>query len=115
MNMKPFASVAVATIFLTAAPAFAHDAPMGWQYDRSCCNGTAHNGDCQRIPHSAVKAEQGGWRITLKPGEHRLVTRPHTWTKGYDQTRQSQDGDFHACLWPDEDTLRCLYVPPMGF
>ncbi len=106
---------AAIALSLSAGVAAAHDAPTGWSYDAICCNGTAHTGDCQRIPHSAVKAEKGGWRITLRPGEHRLATKPHTWTKAYGETRQSQDGDFHACLWPDEATLRCLYVPNLGY
>jgi hypothetical protein len=94
--------------------ATAHEAPSGWKYDAICCNGDAHTGDCQRVEASTVKAVEGGWRVTLEVGDHQLVTRPHVFLKAYDKTRASKDGDFHVCLWPTQDSLRCLYVPDMG-
>jgi hypothetical protein len=28
---------------------------------------------------------------------------------------QSGDGDYHLCLFPNEDTPRCFYAPEMGY
>tara|TARA_R110002012_G_scaffold315261_2_gene528928 strand:- start:13062 stop:13409 length:348 start_codon:yes stop_codon:yes gene_type:complete len=95
--------------------AYAHDAPMGWRYDIFCCNGDNHTGDCQPIPASTVQVTSTGYKITLKPGDHRLVTVPHTFTIDFAKAKKSQDGEFHACLYPTEDTLRCFYAPPMSF
>jgi hypothetical protein len=103
-------------VLLTAMrKAEGHDAPLGWSYDNWCCNGDEHEGDCQPVPESAVQSIDGGYQITLKPGEHHLVTEPHTWTRTMKQSRWSKDENYHVCLYPNEDTLRCFYAPPMGF
>lgn len=86
-----------------------------WEYDADCCNGNAVEGDCQEIPASAVKVVDGGYEITLRPGDHRLVTVPHTWTKATKEARWSKDENYHACLWPNEATLRCFYAPTLGY
>jgi len=104
-----------AVIVAAALPAGAHTSKHGMKYDSWCCNGSAVNGDCQEIPDSAVEFVPGGYRVTLAPGEHKLVTRPHSYFKRADKVRFSTDGHYHACLWPTQDSLRCLYVVPMGF
>ena len=38
-----------------AAPAFAHDAPGGWECEQFCCNGNSRKGDCQTIPATTVR------------------------------------------------------------
>lgn len=104
-----------AILALAAAPAMAHEAPEGWVYDAICCNGTAHAGDCAPIPDSAVTVAPDGVHVTLNPGDHRRVR----WTQSYapvpyDKLRQSPDEHYHACLYPSQETLRCLYQPRMG-
>ncbi len=106
--------IAATLIFPTAVSA--HD----W-YDTFCCNGDEMTGDCSVIPGTSVTATEGGWTVHLRPGEHRKVTKPQSYFVPYrgagnppPYERDSQDNDFHACLWPNEDHLRCLYVPPMG-
>jgi hypothetical protein len=95
--------------------ASAHGHEDGQQaYDRFCCNGDGMSGDCQPVPASAVSPIPGGYRIELAPGVHRLVTKPHTFTRSQGDTRQSDDGRYHVCLYPSEEHLRCFYAPPFG-
>ena len=85
-------------------------------YDPNCCNGDSETGDCQAIPETSVTSTPGGFIVTLRPGDHRLVTVEHTWTVPFGEVKWDfPDGRFHACLWPTEYTLRCFYAPPMGF
>jgi hypothetical protein len=98
-----------------AGPMVAHDAPSGWQYAQFCCSGNSENGDCQMIPATAVRIVEGGFEVTLAPGDHRLATRRHVFHLSQDAARRSQDGAYHLCLYPTEDTPRCFYVPDMGF
>ncbi|HEX2146441.1 MAG TPA: hypothetical protein VHG11_02160 [Pseudorhizobium sp.] len=106
----------VALVSSTAAPpAPAHDARTGWAYDTFCCNGNSHNGDCQMISTKNVRIINGGYQISLGPGDHRLVTRPHHFSLPQSQARRSQDEEYHICLYPTEDTLRCFYAPDMAF
>lgn len=101
--------------YATMADADAHTAPSGMKYDAWCCNSvTANSGDCQPVPDSAVRVISGGYQVTLGPGQHRLVTRVHVWQKAQTEVRYSTDGQYHVCLFPNEDTLRCLYVPPVS-
>ena len=108
----------VAGIFITfcliAGQARAHEAASGFKYDAACCHGVGPTGDCQPIPTSTVKPIPGGYQITLAPGDHHLVTRVHVFQIESSLVRKSTDGQFHACLYPTEDTLRCFYAPPMG-
>src|SRR6185312_1997266 len=94
--------------------AHAHMSPMGMQYDGWCCRGTDQHGDCAPIPATSVHATPDGWVIVLHPGDHPMVTKTHTYTKKYGEERESTDGSFHACLYPDESTLRCFYASPPG-
>ena len=104
-------------------PAHAHNAPTGWRYDGTCCSAAepiAHTGDCAPIPDEAVRIVPGGFVVTLRPGDHPLVTVEHTWEVPYDRpmhagsrepaVRPSGDEHWHACLYPNESVLRCLYV-----
>jgi hypothetical protein len=109
MFLSPFAALAF------TCPATAHDAASGWTYDQFCCNGNNHNGDCQMIPATAVRIVQGGYQVTLRPGDHRLATRRHIFRLPQDAARRSKDGEYHLCLYPTEDTPRCFYAPDMGF
>jgi hypothetical protein len=106
---------------------YAHEAPMGWRYDAPCCSQHNHangRGDCHPIPASAVVPIAGGYRVTLRPGDHPTVTTVHTWDVTYEELmapgqkltkiQYSQDMDFHACLYPSESVLRCLYVTVGG-
>ena len=95
--------------------ASAHDAKSGWSYDAYCCNGNAHVGDCQQIPSKSVAIVNGGYKVTLMPGDHRLATQSHVFKVPQDRARQSQDSEFHLCLYPDENTPRCFYAPDMSF
>jgi hypothetical protein len=106
---------------LATGKAWTHDAmpssamPQGWKFDGWCCNGDGNTGDCQQIPDTSVHAVAGGYEITLKPGEHRLVTKPHTYSKAQSDVRDAPDGRYYACLYPTEDILRCFYAPPMSY
>ena len=97
------------------ASAMAHDAASDWQYEQYCCNGNDHTGDCQRIPSTTVRIVRGGFLVTLAPGDHRLATRRHIFHLSQETVRRSQDGEYHLCLYPTEDTPRCFYAPDMGF
>ena len=117
MRSLPLAVAALSALYvlLFVVGAFAHDAPSGMRYDAWCCNGNAHSGDCQPIPSSSVKVVAGGYQITLRPGDHWMVTKEHRFQKPQTETRWSTDGQYHACLYPNETNLRCFYAPPTGF
>ncbi|HWV44143.1 hypothetical protein [Pseudorhodoplanes sp.] len=101
-----------AFIVLFVAAAFAHQAHTGWVYDSECCFGDHNTGDCQQIDSRTVEITSQGYRITLKPGDHRKVTKPHVFIVPQSAARKSMDGDYHLCLWPSEDDMRCFYAPP---
>lgn len=102
-------------VLACAGVAAAHDAPTGWKYDPYCCNGDGVTGDCQMIPSRTVKVVQGGFQITLEPGDHHLVTRNHIFMMPQRKTMRSPDGAYHLCLFPNENTPRCFYAPDMDF
>lgn len=110
------AAAAALILAITWGDARAHEAASGMRYDGACCNGDAMglSGDCQQIPETSVREIPGGFEITLRPGDHRLVTKLHVFTIQHSKTRKSTDGRFHACLWPTEDQLQCFYAPPPG-
>lgn len=87
--------------------------PHEW-YPAICCNGNAHSGDCQAISSKTVQAIPGGYRVTLVPGDHRLVTKPHVYDVPQAKVRDSEDGQFHICLYPDENNNQCFFAPPPG-
>ena len=100
---------------LAAAAVQAHHAPSGFRYDAFCCNGDSETGDCQPIASDTVGPAGNGYRIALEPGDHRLATRRHQFYVPQSKVLQSPDGRFHLCLFPNEDTVRCFYAPPMNF
>lgn len=102
MNIR---GLIVTGLLCLSASAFAHS----W-YDTYCCN----DGDCAPIPASSVTPTDDGWVITLKPGDHPMVTEPITHTFKYVRTRQSQDDQFHLCLYPTQHEVQCFYAPPFG-
>ncbi|MCJ8519479.1 hypothetical protein ABID21_002293 [Pseudorhizobium tarimense] len=115
MRSIPMTFILAQSLLFAALPAGSHDAPAGWQYDKFCCNGDGHNGDCQMISTKNVKITERGYEISLGPGDHRLVTRPHHFTLPQSKARRSRDAEHHLCLYPTEETLRCFYAPPMAF
>ncbi|MBP1848593.1 hypothetical protein [Rhizobium halophytocola] len=104
-----------AVLSLCASSVPAHEARTGWRYDSYCCNGDGHSGDCQQIPSKSVSIIQGGYKVTLAPGDHRLATHAHIFHGPQDRARKSHDSEYHLCLFPDENTPRCFYAPDMGF
>lgn len=120
-------TIATASVFGTIAAMYAplvkaHESHGGMIYDAACCSGStggepsATRGDCQQIPASSVKAiGDGNIRIVLNPGDHHMVTRQQTFVIKQSETRRSTDGEWHVCLFPFEDVLRCTYMPDMGF
>ena len=107
-------AIVFALFIMTMVKTYGHTAVSGWTYDPLCCNGNAMTGDCQKIPTRAVKPVEGGYRITIGPGDHRLATKPHTFFVKYGDEKKSGDSDYHLCLWPSENDARCFYAPPMG-
>ncbi|KAA3505309.1 hypothetical protein EXN24_01295 [Rhizobium rhizogenes] len=97
------------------ATALAHESHKGFKYESYCCNGDAETGDCQMIPTRSVRVTQDGYEVSLAPGDHRLVTRRHVFSWSQREARRSEDGEYHLCLFPDEDTPRCFYAPDMGY
>jgi hypothetical protein len=104
-------------VYVGSAAAHEAHSPSGvtWKYDGFCCNGDNHTGDCQMISTKNVKIINGGYEIILGPGDHRLITRPHDFKLPQSQARRSQDEEYHLCLYPTEDTLRCFYAPDMSY
>lgn len=102
-------------VIFFATVADAHDAPSGFAYEPYCCNGDGDSGDCQRISSKTVRPSPKGYEVTLLPGDHRLATRKHVFFIPQAKTMESPDGAYHLCLFPNEDTVRCFYAPPMSF
>jgi len=100
---------------IPVTPATAHEAISGFKYDGFCCNGDNHTGDCQMISTRNVRVVQGGYEIILGPGDHRLITRRHDFVVAQSEARRSEDSEYHLCLYPNEDTLRCFYAPDMSY
>lgn len=115
MRSMPITAFIAYAMTVATLPAAAHETTTGWQYDQFCCNGDSHSGDCQMISTKNVKITENGYEISLAPGDHRLVTRPHHFTLPQAKARRSRDAEYHLCLYPTEDTLRCFYAPPMAF
>lgn len=115
-RIRPVWFYAVVTVAFALVPSVsAHESHKGFKYESYCCNGNSETGDCQMIPTKSVRVVQGGYEVSLAPGDHRLVTRRHVFNWSQNQTRRSEDGEYHLCLYPDENTPRCFYAPDMGF
>ena len=95
---------------LIASSAAAHTASSGMQYDSWCCSGQ----DCAPIPSKGVTVQGTGYRVELNVGDHPMLTQHHIYIVPYQQVKNSTDGQYHICFWPDENTVRCFYAPPQG-
>jgi hypothetical protein len=104
--------VALILLLASTVSAVPHSARSGMPYDPWCCNST----DCAEIAGVAVTEVRGGYRVTLRRGQHPMVkSESVTHFVALKDARASDDGRFHACLYPDEHTMRCFYAPPGGF
>ncbi|MDP9839512.1 hypothetical protein ACRQ1B_03480 [Rhizobium panacihumi] len=108
-------SILASVMIAYASGAAAHEAHTGWKYESYCCNGDNHTGDCQMIPTKNVRIVKGGYEVILGPGDHRLITRNHDFRLRQSEARRSKDSEYHVCLYPNEDTLRCFYAPDMSY
>jgi hypothetical protein len=101
-------------------PSLAHQSDGGQKYDAWCCNPVtkgAHmiSGDCAPIKSHSVKPVKGGYQVTLDVGDHPLSKTKQVHFITYGSVKESTDGEYHACLYPDETVLRCFYAPPMSY
>jgi hypothetical protein len=103
---------ALTALFMLTKPGGAHQAPQGWTYDYHCCT----DKDCAMINPATVVAVTGGWKVTVRPGDHPLITEPKEYLVPYDSNKviESKDSDFHLCVGAYTKSLFCLYVPEMG-
>lgn len=67
-------------------------------YALECCSGQ----DCEPIDERRVEAVTGGFLL-----DGRFFVKEQ-------DARFAPDGNYHACFWPNPDTLRCFYRPAMG-
>lgn len=99
------ASVLIAALLLSAAPALAHEPYTGLRdpvTGADCCNGR----DCRPIPDSDVRLARNGYVVrteTTESGEQFIPFERVLW---------SQDGQFHKCEWGGE--IKCFLAPPLG-
>ena len=102
-----------AAAFMSFLPASeAHHAGSGWKYPPACCNGQTTGGDCEAIPSSDVTIGPRGYLVFIHPGDHHLATRSHQFFIPYGKELPSGDLQFHICLYPNENSLRCFFAPP---
>ncbi|TGP24857.1 MULTISPECIES: hypothetical protein [unclassified Mesorhizobium] len=97
-SLRLFPAIALAA--LLSAPAAAHQAPKGWQYDSSCCSGM----DCYQAPMADVKETKYGYQLST--GE--LI--PYSDSR----IKRSRDEFFHECKPGGDSNSQhsfCLYVP----
>lgn len=95
----------LAACLLFTVPAFAHEAPTGWQYGWECCS----NRDCWQENAGAIEELVNGYRVVLT-GE--------VIAYGDKRIKMSKDEFFHRCTRagdPADDRSLCLYVPNRGF
>ena len=96
----------------------AHQSPTGWNYPLRCCWSpnaapSGRPGDCDEIPTEAVKAGEGGYHVTLVPGDHPMVKKPLSFVVPYDDAETSFDGLYHICFKADM-TPRCFFAGAQG-
>lgn len=99
----------LAVAFLLSRPAQAHTAPSGWSYDLACCS----TQDCAPIRAELVKITAEGYRVTVSPGDHPLVTVPTTYVFPFsdERVRLAPDGMYHLCIGAYSKRGLCLYAP----
>jgi hypothetical protein len=79
-------------------------------YDPVCCS----ERDCAPIPYEAVEITDDGYLVTLRAGDHLMVSSTVVHVVAYADVLKSQDGEYHACLFPNQNVMRCFYAPPIG-
>jgi len=109
-NTLRFACAFLVALLAAAPAALAHKAPSGWVYDNFCCGGQ----DCQPIDNVQVEITPDGYLVSIPQGEHQTARRDHQKLFRYNEVRKSQDENYHACILPNSQEFRCLYVPPFG-
>src|SRR5262245_17379500 len=109
MKLISARAAAAATSLLAPLTVHAHQAPSGWSYPVQCCSVI----DCAEIPTSAVKETRGGYRVTLKPGDHVMVDAPFETVVPYAKAKAAPDGAYHICLSPTLKVL-CFFAGPRG-
>ncbi|MBA3324589.1 MAG: hypothetical protein H0T41_04750 [Rhodobacteraceae bacterium] len=99
--------------FAAALPggAGAHMARSGWSYDSWCCGGQ----DCQPIASVNVSVTDAGYLVSIPEGGHGAAPGVHQKLFGYDEVQRSGDGEYHACILPNSNEFRCLYVPEFTY
>lgn len=99
LSVFPFVLLAV-----LALPALvkAHE----W-YPWECCSGY----DCQKIDAKLVVEKNGGYEITIGPGDHKMAKDwpgPRVFFFRYSEMKPSPDGDWHLCI-THGDVGKCLF------
>ncbi len=86
-------------------------------YDAACCN----TYDCEPVDQHVVRPVEGGWLVTIKPGDHRFAKVEGQYLIPYNdpRARQAKDDQFHVCMnsyvTPEgKQRIICIYVPDMG-
>lgn len=102
--------------FVTGA--WAHEAVSGMPYPARCCWSpqaapAGRPGDCDEIDDKSVTAVQGGYQVTLVPGDHPMVKAPLSLIVPYDEVEHAEDGKFHICFRADM-TKRCFFAGSSG-
>jgi hypothetical protein len=70
-------------------------------------------GDCDHIPSEAVREGQGGYYVTLRAGEHPMVTETISVVVPYRSAQVSQDGEYHICF-NSKMEVRCFFAGSRG-
>lgn len=105
------ATMALGIVSISANRAYPHDAiptataPLGWQYDYSCCSTL----DCSQVQHGGVKVVKEGYQVAIT-GE--VIP----WSDK--RIKRSKDEFYHRCTpggKADAPRSLCLYVPDTGF
>lgn len=92
------------SVCLTAVPAGAHDAPLGWSYDASCCS----DRDCFQTAETDIKETPQGYQVASTGETIACADR---------RIHRSKDEHFHRCAQNgriDAGRTLCLYVPDKG-
>lgn len=109
--------IAAVALFISwlNTPSSAHEAPMGWSYDPSCCGGH----DCRQLADGDVSEQADGYYIASKG-----------WTVRYGSglIKPSLDEHYHLCegtMYTTSPTTpggakpeafpRCFYAPSPAF
>lgn len=79
-------------------------------YNPVCCS----DRDCAPVPFEAVEITDDGYRVTLHAGDHVMVSSTVVHLVAYPDVLKSRDGNYHACLFPNQNVMRCFYAPPFG-